>query len=158
MCRTGASARLEAVTTPLDARRFTALPLSECLDRLATATIGRVVWNTVDGPRVLPVTFALYRNQIVFRTSPYGPLAELQTPRAVAFEVDEFDRDTRSGWSVVAQGRSAGARRPDELVELWREADPVPWAAGSRTMFISITTHAVTGRRVLADPGGPDDG
>ncbi len=130
-------------------RRFNALPATECTTRLQSGKVGRVGWNTTDGPLVLPVTYAYRDGQIIFRTSPYGVLSELRSVRQVAFEVDDFDVVSRTGWSVMARGRAKAAVKPDELVALWNEADPVPWAGGNRPLFIVISPDQVSGREII---------
>ncbi|MFP5282894.1 MAG: pyridoxamine 5'-phosphate oxidase family protein [Actinomycetes bacterium] len=139
-----------------DARRFAAMSRSDCLQRLGAGTIGRVAYNTLDGPQILPVTYVLHESQVVFRTSAYGPLAELQAGRPVAFEVDEFDPRTRTGWSVLIRGRALGARRPEQLQTLWREADPVPWAGGNRNLFVCVSIDQLTGRVISRAPRDED--
>jgi nitroimidazol reductase NimA-like FMN-containing flavoprotein (pyridoxamine 5'-phosphate oxidase superfamily) len=126
------------------------LSKQDCWRLLEAGTIGRIAWQATDGPEVLPVTYAVRDGLIVFRTSAYGPLAQLRTPAAVAFEIDELDVETRSGWSVTARGTSRAATRADELVHLWGHDDPAPWAAGSRTLFIIIVPRTVGGRSVSA--------
>lgn len=135
---------------PEDPGRFLRLSKQECWQRLEAGTVGRVAWGAADGPEVLPVTYAVHDGLIVFRTSAYGPLAELRLPRPVAFEIDELDVEGQHGWSVTARGPSRAATRPDELVELWAHREPTPWAAGSRTLFIIIVPHTVSGRSVSA--------
>lgn len=130
-------------------RRFNALPATECTARLQSGKIGRVAWNTTEGPLVLPVTYVYRDGHIVFRTTPYGVLAELRNVRQVAFEVDDFDVVSRTGWSVLAQGWAKAAVNPDELSALWNEPEPVPWAAGNRTLFITITPDQVSGREII---------
>jgi len=137
-----------------DPGRFQRLSKQECWQRLEAGTIGRVAWEAADGPEVLPVTYAVRDGLIAFRTSAYGPLAELRTPRPVAFEIDELDVHGRRGWSVTARGLSRAATRADELVELWAHQEPEPWAAGSRTLFILIVPHTVAGRSVSAPRDG----
>lgn len=127
-------------------RRFSALPSTECLALVRSHTIGRVAWNTTDGPQILPVTYVFRDGQIVFRTSPYGALSELRNVRQVAFQVDEFDVTTRSGWSVLVRGHARAATHPDELAGLWQEPEPIPWATGSRTLFITISPEQLSGR------------
>lgn len=129
-------------------RSFDALSAEECRERLAAGTIGRVGWNTVEGPQILPVTYTLYNDAVVFRTAAYGPLADLRHVRRVAFEIDSFDRETRTGWSVLVSGQSRAAAKADELVELWSQADPVPWAPGTRNLFIEISLDQVSGRSI----------
>src|SRR5690348_5459476 len=113
-------------------KSFSQLSGEECRRRLEAEEMGRVAWNTVDGPQVLPVTYVVHNNTVVFRTAAYGPLADLRHVRKVAFEIDKFDHDTRTGWSVLVSGHSRAATKADELVELWTKADPVPWAPGTR--------------------------
>jgi len=98
---------------------------------------------------VLPVTYAYRDGQIIFRTSPYGVLSELRSVRQVAFEVDDFDVVSRTGWSVLVRGWAKAAVKPDELVALWNEADPVPWAGGNRPLFIVISPDQVSGREII---------
>jgi len=129
-------------------RSFGTLSDDECRQRLAAGTIGRVGWNTVDGPQVLPVTYAVHNGAVVFRTAAYGPLADLRHVRRVAFEIDEFDVETRTGWSVLVAGQSRAAAKAAELVELWSKADPVPWAPGTRNLFIEIRIDQLSGRSI----------
>ncbi len=129
---------------------FGRLSDEECRRRLEAGTIGRVAWNTVDGPQVLPVTYTVHNNAIVFRTAAYGPMADLRHVRRVAFEIDELDTETRTGWSVMVSGQSRAAAKADELVELWSKADPVPWAPGTRNLFIEISLDQLSGRSIGA--------
>ena len=119
-------------------RRFSSLPATECLARVQARTIGRVGWNSPDGPQILPVTYVLRDGMIVFRTAPYGALAELRDAHRVAFEVDEFDLVARTGWTVLVRGMIQ-AVDPEALPGLQTHEElipgrPVPatWASPSR--------------------------
>jgi nitroimidazol reductase NimA-like FMN-containing flavoprotein (pyridoxamine 5'-phosphate oxidase superfamily) len=140
-----------------NSERFRRLPVSQCLELLAAESVGRVGWNTTVGPQILPVSYALIDRRIVFRTTPDGPLTELSQAQQVAFEIDAFDRALRTGWSVLVRGQSAAATEPEDLFQLWNEADPVPWAPGHRNLFITITTDVITGRVLTRPPGGDSD-
>lgn len=117
-----------------------------CVDLLAGRSVGRIAWRAADGIQILPVTYSWYHDAIVFRTSPYGVLSELVREADVAFEVDQLDESTRSGWSVVVRGRAAATAEPEELRRLWQVDAPVPWASGSRNLFIQISPTLITGR------------
>ncbi len=52
---------------------------------------------------VLPVNYAVQGDLVVFRTGD-GTKLERAHGTKVAFEVDEVDAGTGSGWSVVVQG------------------------------------------------------
>ena len=80
-----------------------------------------------------------------------GPkLQAAERRELVAFEVDELDDDSHSGWSVVVHGRAERVTEPDgaDSAEL-----PLPWAAGPRVHTIRITPRRVTGRRISGSLG-----
>jgi nitroimidazol reductase NimA-like FMN-containing flavoprotein (pyridoxamine 5'-phosphate oxidase superfamily) len=129
-------------------KSFGPLSTDECRRRLESGTVGRVAWNTVDGPQILPVTYKVHHDAVVFRTAAYGPLADLRHVRRVAFEIDSFDAESKTGWSVLVSGQSRAAAKADELVDLWSHADPAPWAPGTRNLFIEITLDQVSGRSI----------
>jgi nitroimidazol reductase NimA-like FMN-containing flavoprotein (pyridoxamine 5'-phosphate oxidase superfamily) len=129
-------------------RRFEAIGREQCFDLLATNHVGRVAWQAADLPQILPVTYAMYQGSVYFRTTPDGILSELAQPTRVALEVDELDQQTRSGWSIVLQGRTSAVSEPDALANLWAADSLVPWAGGNRTLFICIRPDRVSGRIV----------
>jgi hypothetical protein len=62
---------------------------------------------------------------------------------SVAFEVDDFDPATRSGWSVLMRGRAHidyGAA-PDG-------GEPDVWPAGARALRVVLDVDEISGRRV----------
>jgi uncharacterized protein len=129
-------------------RRFEAIGREQCFDLLAANHLGRVAWQAADLPQILPVTYAMYQGSVYFRTTPDGILSELAQPTRVALEVDELDQQTRSGWSIVLQGRTSAVSEPDALAHLWAADSLVPWATGNRTLFICIRPDRVSGRIV----------
>lgn len=133
---------------------FHEIPRDRCEELLAAQTHGRVAFNAADGPELLPVTYALYNKMIVFRTSPYGVLSQLSNRTNVAFEVDQVDHERSTGWSVVVRGSAQGIVEPYDLVKLWTMDTIVPWASGTRNVFIAITPRTVTGRTVQAPFAG----
>ena len=50
---------------------------------------------------------------------------------------------------VLVVGKSRAAANPEELVGLWHD-EPVPWASGSRNLFIVIKLDQVSGRAVAS--------
>lgn len=131
------------------------LSAARCRELLAAHHVGRIAWSAAGGLQLLPVSYAFHRGSIVFRTSPYGVLSELIRPADVVFEVDELDPHAGRGWSVVLTGRAEAVAEPAELVQLWTVDGLVPWAAGVRTLFISVTPRQITGRQFGAPSGAP---
>ena len=128
---------------------FSSIGPEQCVQLLTEHSIGRVAWQAAEGPQILPVTYAWFEGAVVFRTSPYGVLSDLIRPTDVAFEVDELDQDHHRGWSVVVHGRARAAESGD-LARMWAVGSVVPWATGTRNLFIQITPDRLSGRRVAA--------
>jgi uncharacterized protein len=128
---------------------FQHLPPEECRELLAAKSVGRVGFNSPDGPQILPVNYIFHRRSIFFRTAAGSALADAMRNSQVAFEVDDVDEFLQGGWSVLVTGHAELVEDPKLLVELWGEQDPTPWAAGLRTQFVQLEPIRLTGRRVL---------
>ena len=133
------------------ASHFAELTLAECERLLGEHKAGRVGLNAPTGPQILPVTYAYYAKTIVFRTSPYGVLSSLDRHTRVAFEIDHIDEERESGWSVLVLGSAERVTREYMLTSLWKDG-PVPWAEGTRNLFIMITPETITGRTLGPPP------
>jgi nitroimidazol reductase NimA-like FMN-containing flavoprotein (pyridoxamine 5'-phosphate oxidase superfamily) len=125
------------------------IPREESLRLLAGQAVGRLAFNISDQPMILPVNYALVDGFVVFRTAEGTKLDVLPTTK-VAFEVDQFDPETRTGWSVVVQGRPEEITTdPNWFVKRLRDAAVSSWATGDRDHYVRIIPHAVSGRRIL---------
>jgi len=87
-------------------RAHEALEPAECLRLLGTAGIGRLAYTQAALPAIRPVSFSL-RGQDVLVPAVRGSsfLTALQGA-VVAFEADDYDPATRTGWAVTVVGRS----------------------------------------------------
>lgn len=124
------------------------LDAAECQRLLRTAKVGRLAFTDDSGPDVLPVNFSLQGDDVLIATSPYGAIARAATGARVAFEVDELDAYTESGWSVVVRGHAHRVAPFDPPVEIddW----PYPWPEGNRNYVLRIDADSVTGIRLIA--------
>jgi hypothetical protein len=61
----------------------------------------------------------------------------------------EEKEEQESGWSVLVLGSGERVTEQYTLSTLWKEG-PVPWASGTRNLFIAITPESITGRSVGA--------
>jgi nitroimidazol reductase NimA-like FMN-containing flavoprotein (pyridoxamine 5'-phosphate oxidase superfamily) len=113
--------------------------------------VGRVAFVDADGPVVLPVNYVLDGDTVLFCTSSTNTIGRHLDHATVAFEVDEFDHVTQSGWSVLVRGVAScvSAR------ELSRDEGlrPFSWADGVRTLVIRVTPVSISGRRLLSGLG-----
>ena len=133
--------------------RIGELDARQCRELLASGEVGRVALCTATGPQIVPVSYVVDGDSLVFRTTPYGVLGRHASRGRVAFEVDEIDRDSRVGWSVVASGHARVVEDPAEVALIRAFRDPVPWAEGSRLLYVRLVWHTLTGRRVRGRGG-----
>lgn len=120
-----------------------------CFAMLATARVGRLVYHDDRGPLAVPVNYAMAGHNVVFRVEDGAKRAAMQEP-LLAFEVDEVDPDTQSGWSVLVRGVGSEvdrARLP-ALIKAMEGHFPAPWAAGIHNVWLQIEPQTVTGRRL----------
>lgn len=124
----------------------------ECLALLAADEIGRLAVVVGGAPTIFPVNYHLEGDHIVFRTDPGTKLDN--GPRApVCFEIDHFDRTTRSEWSVVVAGRFEEVSPHDTAaLERTRQLPVDPWAKGEKVHWVRLVPSRITGRRVEPAP------
>jgi nitroimidazol reductase NimA-like FMN-containing flavoprotein (pyridoxamine 5'-phosphate oxidase superfamily) len=141
-----------AGTTPAEATSgatMSELAPAECYELLRTQEIGRLGVNAEHYPLSIPVNYALDGTTVVIRTHP-GTVLRALSHANVTFEVDEIDRRTRSGWSVLLRGlaEEVGDEHRAELVARTRASGVQPWAPGEHGNWVRVITHHVTGRRI----------
>ena len=118
-----------------------------CWRLLGRRVVGRVGFVSDGRPCVLPVNYGVVGEAIVFRTATDTSLHGVPSGAAVAFEIDDTDEMSETGWSVVVHGT---------LVEITGEADCEdtsalavhPWAPGRRDRGMKITPLHITGRAI----------
>lgn len=140
------------MTSPLSEKpstsRFSELSEADCKELLAQHKAGRVGFMAPDGPQILPVTYQYRSGTLIFRTSPFGALSGLVRRTSVAFEIDEIDEEKETGWSVLVLGFAQAMAHDYLLTSAW-ETGPVPWAQGTRNLFIEIVPRTISGRSVV---------
>ena len=125
------------------------LTVDECLSLLETKRIGRIGLTTEVGTQIFPLNYVLSDEQrIVFRTLPYGVIANHAHGADVAFEVDDLEEETENGWSVLALGRCNRIEDPTEVRMVRESEDPRPWAEGQRILYFAIDWKSLTGRQI----------
>jgi len=133
----------------LDRNGLEVLGRDECLELLARSTVGRIGVTMSGLPVILPVTFALAPGGIAVRTGLGSKLAAAARNAVVAFEVDEVDERSRTGWSVAVTGYAREVTQRQEVAEL-EALMLMPWIGADHAgHFVVISTDMITGRRVL---------
>jgi uncharacterized protein len=133
---------------PTDHAGLEMLPFGDCLRRLASAPVGRVGFCADGEVMVLPVNHVVDGQDVIFRTARGSKLSAAGGWPVVAFEADSYDPQTRSGWSVLVNGRAEVVDDNAEIQRLTR-LGLHPWAAAvDRPFWIRIRPTAVSGRQV----------
>lgn len=134
---------LETASVPGDVAR---LSTAECHELLATKSVGRLAYIARPGvPDIVPVNYVVDGNAVLVRSAPGPKLQAAERGEMLAFEVDEIDGATHTGWSVVVSG--VGRRLAPE--EHDRSPEPGPWANGPRRHLLRIDLRRISGRRLL---------
>jgi len=129
-------------------RKLQELNEEECRELLGTAVIGRIAFTDGALPAVQPVHFTLLGGHLYIPTRPGSKVAAASANSVVAFEVDDFDPDTRLGWSVTTVGPSRLVTHPDDI-EALHALGLRPWAPTPDLCYIAVRTSIWHGRRLF---------
>ncbi len=134
------------------------IPTEECYRLLGSSEFGRIGVVAENYPLILPVNYRLDGTTVVIRTHPGTILAAAEHAN-VTFQVDEIDRASRSGWSVLvrASAEEVGEQHRADLVARTLGSGVEPWAPGDKSHWIRLITHEITGRRIVAGELPPLD-
>jgi uncharacterized protein len=78
----------------------------DCLRLLASTGLGRLAYTQGALPAVRPVTFTLRGGEVLIPSLDGSPLLDAVRGSVVAFEADDYDETTRTGWTVTVIGPS----------------------------------------------------
>ncbi len=132
---------------PTDHAGLEILPFDMCLDLLATVPVGRVSFFADGEIVVLPVNHVVDGQDPMFCTTRGSKLSAAEGQNLVAFEADDYDERTQSGWSVLVNGRAQGVYEDAEIERLSR-LGLHPWVtAVERPFWVRIRPTSISGRR-----------
>ena len=133
---------------PTDHRGLVVLTLEECEGMLAARPIGRIAVIAAGEPLILPILFRYINGTIVFRTAPGEKLDAVWQSAPAAFEVDDWDVQTRTGWSVLVRGQTEAVQDDAQIREL-EGLGLDEWVPSSQpSTWVRIRTVEITGRRI----------
>jgi len=125
-----------------------------CLSLLTDSDLGRVVFTEAALPAAEPVNYVLDGQEVLFLTASARTLTA--TLRAVvAFQANEIDPLTHTGWSVLGIGQAYEVADPERLAALAGRG-PNWWASGRTARVVAIPLQRLTGHRLslISDAGG----
>ncbi len=111
---------------------------------LASVPVGRLVWDGSAGLTAIPVNHVWQDDRVLIRTTAYSAIARECDDQLVAYEADDLDAGSRTGWSVLVRGRASIQWHADAA-----EADTAPWPGGPRPLVLAIEVVSVEGRRLV---------
>jgi hypothetical protein len=120
------------------------LDRSTCLALLSSVGLGRVGLSVDALPVILPVGFRVDGDRIVFALRPGDRAAGALDDVVVAFEADDVDPVTGSGWTVLVQG-------PARVVTARTGYSGADWVLLGRhdtpkaPELVSVSTDVITG-------------
>jgi len=130
------------------------LPTDVCLRLLDSVAVGRVSFYTGGEVVTLPVNHVVDGLDVVFRADRGSKLSAAQRQDLVAFEADDYDVRTRTGWSVLVKGRAEVVHEDSEIQRL-SHLGLYPWVtAVDRPFWIRIRPASVTGRQTPLTSSG----
>jgi uncharacterized protein len=134
----------------VDRNGLEVLDADECVRLLGTRSIGRIGITSEALPTILPVDYVVADGQVLFRTGAGTKLEAATHHAVVAFEVDDVDEATGTGWSVVVTG--VAEAHPGDVADATDLGRLRRWVAGRDGHVVAIPLDRVTGRR-LDRPG-----
>ena len=129
-------------------RELIRLNRAESLRLLTTVPVGRLIFTVNALPAVRVMNFVLSGDVIVVRTTAGSTATRRAAGSVVAFEADDFDVATSSGWSVTVTGRAQLVTDTGELAS-YDSLGLVPWAPGLRDHYLKISTEVIEGQQIL---------
>lgn len=139
---------MESMNRPTDHRGLEVLTPEECDRLLASTPIGRVSFLLAGEPHILPVNYRYDAGSIVIRTTIGSKIDAAEMQGRFAFEIDDWDPATQTGWSVLAHGVATVVTDEEEVARL-EGLGLRPWAEETTgDLWIRIILDDVAGRRI----------
>ena len=109
---------------------------------------GQVALQSGDQPEVFPVNYATDGKIVMFRTG-VGTKLDRATEGRIAFEVDDWDPRTGTGWSVMLKGVAEEVKDGvDPFAATLRSRPVTPFAPGERNLLLATYPAEISGHRL----------
>jgi len=119
----------------------------EALKLLGTVRLGRVAFTDRALPAIRPVNHVMDEGDIIVRTHGGSTLLNgAPASEVVAYEADEIDPTTRTGWSVVVTGMATRVADAGDLARCERLL--TPWIDTEMGQVVRIRPEIVSGYRL----------
>jgi nitroimidazol reductase NimA-like FMN-containing flavoprotein (pyridoxamine 5'-phosphate oxidase superfamily) len=137
------------MTSPTDHAGLGVLDRRACDELLATTPVGRVAFVSDGDIVILPVNYRFHDGAVVFRTTAGAKLEAAARHSSVSFEIDGWDSQTQTGWSVLVKGVAVEILDDETAGDLFG-LGLRPWSdAVERRRWVRIRPDEVTGRKIV---------
>lgn len=123
-----------------------------CLRLLATQSLGRLIYTRRALPEVQPASYHLDRERVLIRLEAGSSAVKASQDAIVAFEADDFDMSSGSGWTVTVVGLAQMVPSQEWL----RPATPGPSCAtiDDDAHLLAVNVEWISGHRLIAAASG----
>ena len=146
---TGSRRSARSLVMDIDRNGMLVLSQEECILRLGDRGVGRVAVSIGALPAIFPVNYATCAGDVYFRAAAGTKLAAATRNAVVAFEIDDLDRLSHTGWSVQVVGPAAVVDDPDDIYRL-RSLPLVRWIGAAPDTLVRISSDLVSGREICS--------
>ena len=108
----------DVIPTTDDDRILEVLDEDECRRLLEKTSIGRLGFTDGALPAILPVSYAVHDGHVLVAARRGNPITRALRGAVVAFEIDAWSGEDRTGWSATVVGPSRVITTPDEVQRL----------------------------------------
>jgi uncharacterized protein len=124
---------------------------AECRALLLDGRIGRLAFTRRALPAIQPVSYRVHDGEIVIPARPDSPFLPGTEGAVVAFQVDSYHDETRTGWCVTVVGPCRAVHRRVEVSVLDALPWPLPMTTRSRR-YVALRIGMLSGCRTEACP------
>lgn len=126
------------------------LAMDECHRLLHDTLVARLAFVDRGEPVVFPIRYAMWGESVVFTAAPGSKLEAAIMSRPVAVEIDDWQTEEHTGWSVLVKGTAMTVSDPDEIEEL-DQLGVTPWVhPDTEARWVRVLPNEITGRRLPA--------
>ena len=118
---------------------------------LGTVPIGRLAFTEGALPTIQPVHFGIAGDDVLIPARAGSKVLAASSGAIVAFEVDDFDADGRTGWNVTVIGPARVLWENKDL-DVAGALGLEAWAPGSMHRLIAVQMTLLSGRRLRPGP------
>ncbi|CAN5556829.1 pyridoxamine 5'-phosphate oxidase family protein [soil metagenome] len=122
------------------------LDVEECNGLLRDTLVGRLAVDISGRPEIFPINYVVTDHGIVFRSGAGTKLAGAVLMHHVAFEIDGYEPENRTAWSVVVKGWARPIERMQDVYDA-EDLPLFPWVVSPKPNFVCIEPREITGRR-----------